>query len=47
MGGARGGEFIFDLGAWSSGKIYAPGGPSSGLEKALVYGNSKFIFFGQ
>ncbi len=45
--GRGAGNIIFDLGAWSSGKIYAPGGPSSGLEKALVSRNSKFIFLGR
>ena len=29
---------------WSSGKIFDPGGPSSGLKEDLVSGNSKFIF---
>ncbi len=35
MGGAKGGECYISKPRWSSGKIFDPGGPSSGLKEAL------------
>ncbi len=42
-GGARGRECYILKPRWSSGKIFDPGGPSSGLKEALVSGNSKYF----
>jgi hypothetical protein len=41
----RCGECYISKTRWSSGKIFDPGGPSSGLKVDLVSGNSKFFFF--
>jgi hypothetical protein len=46
-GGVRGGECYISKTRRFSGKIFDPGGPSSGLEEDLVSGNGKFIFFGR
>ncbi len=43
----KGGEYYISKPRWSSGKMYAPDGPSSGLKEAFVSGNSKFTFFGE
>ncbi len=40
----KGGEYYISKPRWSSGTIYAPDGPSSGLKEAFVSGNSKFTF---
>jgi hypothetical protein len=37
MGGARGGEYYISKPRWSSGKIYAPGDPSLGLKKDILF----------
>ncbi len=36
-GGARGGEYYISKPQWSSGKIYAPGGPSTGQKGSILF----------
>jgi hypothetical protein len=45
IGGARGVEYYFLKPQWSSGKIYAPGGPSSG-QKGSILLLEYFFYFG-
>ncbi len=44
-GGARGGEYSISKPRSSRGKMYAPGGPSSGL-KGNHFDSEKSLFFG-
>jgi hypothetical protein len=37
IGGARGGEYHISKSQWSSGKIYAPGGPSTGQKGSILF----------
>ena len=37
MDGARGGEYYKSKPRWSSGKIYTPGSPSSGLKRSILF----------
>jgi hypothetical protein len=37
MGSARGGEYYISKPPWSCGKIYAPGDPSLGLKKDILF----------
>jgi hypothetical protein len=43
MGGARGREYYISKPQWSSEKICAPGGPSTGLKESILL--LKIVYF--
>ncbi len=48
IGGARKGEYYLSKPWWSSGRIYAPGGPSSGLKGSILFLEIvDFLFLGE